>query len=70
MSGITLNASVQLEMDLDEGSPLRAGSNADLKRRSLDDSIDAVRERFGRDKVQLGQSGSGDDDFRRLAERS
>jgi DNA polymerase-4 len=70
ISGLTTDTNIQLEMELDEGSSLRSGSSADIKRRSLDESIDAVRERFGRDLVHLGESGTSDEDFRRLAERS
>jgi DNA polymerase-4 len=70
MSGITNDSSIQLEMDLDEGSTLRAGSTTDMKRRALDDSIDAVRERFGRDLLHIGETAPVDEDFRRLAERS
>ncbi|MCI0425935.1 MAG: DNA polymerase IV [Actinobacteria bacterium] len=70
MSHLTTERAIQLELALDVGSATRAGSSADLRRRALDDSIDSVRERFGRDLVRLGASGSGDDDFRRLAERS
>jgi DNA polymerase IV len=69
ISGLTTATHIQLELGLDAGSALRSGSVADLRRRSLDDSIDAVRERYGRDTIRLGDSGRGDDDFRRLAER-
>ena len=69
VSGLTTDSHIQLELELDEGSALRSGSAADLRRRSLDLSIDAVRDKYGRDLVRLGESGRGDDDFRRLAER-
>ena len=70
VSSLATDDAVQLELDLDGGSVLRSGSAADLKRRSLDSSVDAIREKFGRDLVKLGESGRGDDAFRRLAERS
>jgi DNA polymerase IV len=55
---------------LDQGSASDPGSATDLRRRSLDRAVDAVRERFGRDLMRLGTSGRGDDDFRRLWEKS
>ncbi|MEX0864707.1 MAG: DNA polymerase IV [Acidimicrobiia bacterium] len=70
VSSLTTDSHVQLELDLDDYSVLRAGSAADLRRRSLDQTVDAVRDRFGRDLVRLGESGRGDDAFRKLAERS
>lgn len=71
VSGLTTDTFLQLELPLEDGSPLRAGSSADLTRRSLDAQIDSVRERFGRSLLSYGTSGNGGDDpFRRLAERS
>jgi DNA polymerase-4 len=70
ISALTTDTNLQLELDLDDGSVLRSGSARDLRRRSLDETVDAVRERFGRDLVKLGESTRGDDAFRRLAERS
>jgi DNA polymerase IV len=71
VSSLTTATHLQLELDLDGGSILRAGSAADLRRRSLDEMVDAVREKYGRQLVHLGESGRRDDDaFRRLAERS
>ncbi|HEX9763346.1 MAG TPA: DNA polymerase IV, partial [Acidimicrobiia bacterium] len=60
VSSLTTDSHVQLELDLDDDSVLRAGSAADLRRRSLDQTVDAVRDRFGRDLVRLGESGRGD----------
>lgn len=71
VSNLSTDNAVQLELEIDPGDVLRAGSAQDLRRRSLDDMIDAVRERFGRGLVGYGTAGrSLDDDFRRLAERS
>ncbi len=71
MSNLTTDDSVQLELEIDDGDVLRAGSAEDLRRRSLDDTVDAVRERFGKGLVRYGTAGrSMDDDFRKLAERS
>ena len=71
VSNLTTNRHVQLELPIEPGNELRAGSDRDLKRRALDDSVDRIRERFGRETLRLGTSGRGqDDDFRKLAERS
>lgn len=71
VSNLTTDQHVQLELEIDEGDVLRAGSMADLRRRSLDASIEEIRERFGRDTVRIGRKRGGlGDDFRRLAERS
>jgi DNA polymerase-4 len=73
VSKLTTDASLQLELDVDEGDVLRAGSGEDLKRRSLDAQVDEVRERFGRDFVRVGAQrnrGVTSEEFRRLAERS
>lgn len=73
VSKLTTDASLQLELDVDEGDVLRAGSGADLKRRALDAQVDEVRERFGRELVQVGAQrnrGVTSEEFRRLAERS
>jgi DNA polymerase-4 len=71
VSNLTTDRHLQLELGLDEGDVLRAGSEEDLRRRSLDVSVDQVRERFGRDTLRIGTTGRGlGDDFRRLAERS
>ena len=71
VSNLTTDQYLQLELDVDDGDVLRMGSAEDVRRRSLDESVDAVRERFGKDLVRLGDSGRGASDaFRRLAERS
>ncbi|MEE8406105.1 MAG: DNA polymerase IV [Acidimicrobiia bacterium] len=70
VSNLTTDRYLQLELDIDDGDVLRAGSAEDLRRRSIDESVDAVRERFGRELVRFGRSTRGSsDDFRRLAER-
>jgi DNA polymerase-4 len=71
LSNLTTDRFLQLELELDEGDVLRAGSLEDLRRQSIDESVDAVRERFGRDLVMFGDNNRGaSDDFRRLAEHS
>jgi hypothetical protein len=71
VSNLTTDQYLQLELDIDDGDVLRIGSSEDVRRRSLDESVDAVRDRFGRDLVRFGDSGGGTSDaFRRLAERS
>lgn len=71
VSQLTTDRHVQLELPLDSGDVLRSGSAMDLRRRSLDQSVDRVRDRFGRRLVQYGSGpGGAGDDFRRLAERN
>lgn len=71
VSNLTTDDQIQLELPLDPGDVLRVGSEKDLRRRALDESIDSIRDRFGRNTLRLGVSGRGvDEDFRRLAERS
>ena len=71
VSNLTTDQFLQLELDIDGGDVLRAGSTEDLRRRSIDESVDAIRERFGRELVRFGRSSRGSsDEFRRLAERS
>ena len=71
VSKLTTSQELQLELPFDTGDELRAGSGRDLKRRALDESVDAIRDRFGRDTLRLGAGSRGfGDDFRRLAERS
>ena len=71
VSNLTTDQYLQLELQFDSGDVLRAGSFEDLRHRSLDDSVDAVRERFGKGLVRLGLTGGGSsDEFRRLAEKS
>lgn len=70
VSKLTTDDHLQLELPLEEGDALRAGSRHDLLRRSLDASVDRVRDRFGKGSLRLGMSDLGGEDFRRLAERS
>lgn len=71
VSNLTTNDARQLELDLGDGDVLRSGSDLALKRSSLEDSIDAIREKFGRGLLRYGTGAGGmGDDFRRLAEKS
>ena len=71
VSKLTTDENVQLELDLGDGDVLRPGSAIALKRSRLDDSVDEIRNRFGRDLVDYGSApGGASDEFRRLAERS
>ena len=73
VSNLTTDDFLQLELEVDAGDVLRAGSSLDLKRRALDASVDDVRERFGRELVRLGAApkrGVISEEFRRLAEHS
>ena len=71
VSNLTTHQCLQLELEVDDGDVLRAGSAADVRQRSLDESVDAVRDRFGKELLRFGTSGRGTSDaFRRLAERS
>lgn len=68
VSGLRTDTTLQLALDVD--GTVAAGATADQRRRSLDSSVDAVRERFGRDLLRLGRSGRDDDAFRRLSEKA
>lgn len=71
VSNLTTEDFRQLELDLGDGDVLRSGSDLALKRARLEDSIDAVREKYGRGLVRYGTGAGGmGDDFRRLAEKS
>lgn len=71
VSSLSTDQHVQLELDLDGGDLLRAGSELAQRHRRLEGSIDEVRERFGRDLLRYGVgAGGASDDFRRLAEWS
>ena len=71
VSNLTTDHNVQLELALGDEDVLRAGSLEALKRGRLEDSVDEVRERFGKKLVWFGTAGRDmNDDFRRLAERS
>jgi DNA polymerase-4 len=73
LSNLTTDDFLQLELEVDPGDVLRAGSGIDLKRRALDASVDVIRERFGRDLLKLGSApdrGVTPEEFRQLAEHS
>jgi DNA polymerase IV len=72
VSNLTTDQILQLELGVDEGDVLRAGSGEDLRRRALDEMVDEVRDRFGRGLLLLGPSRreGTPEEFRRLAERS
>ncbi len=71
VSNLSTDNNVQLELDLDDGDLLRAGSELARRHRRLEESVDEVRERFGRELLRYGAgAGGASDDFRRLAERS
>jgi DNA polymerase-4 len=73
VSNLTTDQYLQLELAVDRGDVLHAGSGLDLKRRALDASVDQVRERFGRKLLKLGAApdrGVTSEEFRRLAEHS
>ena len=73
LSNLTTDDFLQLELEVDPGDVLRAGSILDLKRRALDASVDEIRERFGRDLLKMGSApdrGVTPEEFRRLAEHS
>lgn len=68
VSGLRTDQVLQLALDVDDA--VGPGNTKDQKRRLLDSSVDAIRERFGRDLLKLGRSARGDDSFRRLSEKS
>lgn len=71
VSNLTTDEHRQLELDLGDGDVLRSGSDVALKRSSLEEMVDEVRERFGRPLLRYGMRDRGmSDDFRRLAEKS
>ncbi len=73
VSNLVTDECLQLELPVGAGGVLDPGSTLDLKRRALDDSVDGIRERFGRDLLHRGGRLVGSvvsEDFRRLAERS
>jgi DNA polymerase-4 len=73
VSNLTTDDFLQLELDVDPGNVLRAGSGVDLKHRALDASVDGIRDKFGRQLLKLGvapERGIGSEEFRQLAEHS
>jgi DNA polymerase-4 len=71
VSNLTTEDHRQLEFELGDGDVLRSGSDAAIKRDRLENSVDEIREKFGRSVVRYGKGPGGmGDDFRRLAERS
>lgn len=63
---------VQLELPVPPDDPRRPGSGVGSARWAVDKSVDAVRDRFGRDAVgylAAGRARGVPDDFRELAER-
>ena len=74
VSGLVVQAGVQLELPLEPEDPRRPGSSTGAARLAVDRSMDAARARFGRDAVgylpaRLQRSGGVPDDFRALAEK-
>ena len=67
VSGLRNDDARQLALDVDGSAG--PGTPAEERRRSLDSSVDSIREKFGRDLLKLGRSGRGDDSFRRLSEK-
>jgi DNA polymerase-4 len=71
VSNLTTDDHRQLELDLGDDAILRSGNEAAMKRSSLEDSVDRVRDKFGKTVVRYGSGPGGmSDDFRRLAEKS
>jgi DNA polymerase-4 len=74
VSNLQRLASVQLELPLPPPDPRRLGSTTGAARWALDRSLDAVREKFGRDAVGylpavMSRTGGVPEEFRELAER-
>ncbi|MCG8508868.1 MAG: hypothetical protein MI741_06525, partial [Rhodospirillales bacterium] len=74
VSNLLEQASVQLELPVAGDDPHRTGSPTGSARLALDKSVDAVRERFGRESVAyatpaFSERGAVPDEFRELAER-
>ncbi len=73
VSNLSLEDVVQLELPLRPEDPWRPGSAAGTARFTVDRTMYAARDRFGRDAVGylpavLGRAGGAPDDFRELAE--
>lgn len=74
MSNLSAQHTVQLELPLAPSDPRHPGSTSGSARRALDESMDAVRTRFGRNAIgylpgTLSRSAGVPDAFRELAER-
>ncbi len=71
VSNLTTDRNIQLEFPLDDEDVLRSGSLEAIKRSRLEDSVDEVREKYGKALLSFGTAGRDlNDDFRKLAERS
>ena len=72
VSNLADQATIQPELDLPPPDPWRPGSATGVARRAVDGSMDAIRERFGRDAVgylpAMTRGGAVPDEFRELAE--
>lgn len=74
VSNVSVRQAVQLELPMQPDDPRRPGSETGAARSAVDRSMDAVRERFGRDAVgylpaAMSRAARVPDDFRELAER-
>ena len=74
VSNLAIQHVLQLELPLPPDDPRRAGSPRGSARWALDLSVDAVRDKFGRDAVgylpaALSRAAAVPDEFRELAER-
>jgi DNA polymerase-4 len=74
VSNLVVVTTVQAELPMDPDDPRRPGSTTGTSRLAVDESVDAVRKRFGRGAVGylpvvLNRGHSVPDDFRELAER-
>ena len=73
VSNLAEQRAIQLELDLEPPDPWRPGSAPGVARRAVDESMDAIRTRFGSDAVGylpvvLRRGGAVPDEFRELAE--
>jgi DNA polymerase IV len=73
VSNLMVQHAIQLELPVPPDDPRRPGSAVGSARWALDSSVDAVRDRFGRDAVGYlparARAGRVPDEFRELAER-
>lgn len=74
LSNLHTDAAVQLELPLGDGAVVRPGSDTGERRRKLDDQLDDVRARFGKDAVGaaavvLSKQRSVPDAFREIVEK-